>query len=114
MSRAGPPDHGPRTQEALVDDQPRPWTGPEARGSHTVCAEVLAYSFRLGNELSTPRPQYGFSGLRSGDRRCVCASRWLQACEAGCAPGVILGSTSEAACRGLPRAHLRTKGLDSN
>jgi uncharacterized protein (DUF2237 family) len=93
-------------------------TGPEDRGSHTVCAEVtaefLAYSLRVGNDLSTPRPEYGFSGLRPGDRWCVCASRWLQAYEAGCAPGVILRSTNEAACTIVPRAYLLTKGLDVN
>ena len=58
-------------------------TGPDDLGSHTVCAvvssEFLTYQRRVGNDLSTPRPEYGFPGLRPGDRWCVVASRWLQA-----------------------------------
>lgn len=74
-------------------------TGPEDRGNHTVCAEMteefLAFSFSCGNDLSTPRPEYGFTGLKPGDRWCMCASRWLEASEAGLAPPVILESTHE-------------------
>jgi uncharacterized protein (DUF2237 family) len=74
-------------------------TGPDDTGSHTVCAqmtdEFLAYSISRGNDLSTPQPQYGFSGLVAGDRWCVCASRWLEASEAGFAPPVILESCHE-------------------
>ena len=69
-------------------------TGPEDNGSHTVCAqmtdEFLAYSISRGNDLSTPRPQHGFNGLKAGDRWCLCAARWLEASEAGFAPPVIL------------------------
>jgi len=69
-------------------------TGIEDTGNHTVCAqmtdEFLAYSISRGNDLSTPRPQYGFAGLVAGDRWCVCAARWLEASEAGFAPPVIL------------------------
>lgn len=69
-------------------------TGPNDNGSHTVCAQVtdefLAYSISRGNDLSTPRPKYGFEGLKAGDRWCVCAARWLEASEAGFAPPVIL------------------------
>lgn len=69
-------------------------TGSEDNGSHTVCAqmtdEFLAYSISRGNDLSTPRPEYGFVGLKAGDRWCVCAARWLEASEAGFAPPVIL------------------------
>jgi hypothetical protein len=69
-------------------------TGPNDNGSHTVCAQVtdefLAYSISRGNDLSTPRPEYGFEGLKAGDRWCVCAARWLEASEAGFAPPVIL------------------------
>jgi len=72
-------------------------TGPEDVGSHTVCAlmteEFLAFSVSRGNDLSTPRPEYGFQGLVAGDRWCVCAARWLEASEAGFAPPVILEST---------------------
>lgn len=69
-------------------------TGPDDAGSHTVCAqmtdEFLAFSISSGNDLSTPRPEYGFDGLKAGDRWCVCAARWLEASEAGFAPPVIL------------------------
>ena len=76
-------------------------TGPEDAGGHTVCAivseEFLEFSRRAGNDLSTPRPQLGFAGLAAGDRWCVCASRWLEADEAGCAPPVVLAATHERA-----------------
>lgn len=69
-------------------------TGIDDSGSHTICAqmtdEFLAFSISRGNDLSTPRPEYGFSGLVAGDRWCVCASRWLEASEAGFAPPVVL------------------------
>lgn len=67
-------------------------------GSHTVCAvmtaEFLAFSKARGNDLSTPRPEFGFPGLKPGDRWCVCALRWKEACEAGVAPPVVLRATS--------------------
>ena len=76
-------------------------TGPEDVGSHTVCAivteEFLAFSRRAGNDLSTPQPGLGFPGLQPGDRWCVCAARWLEAHEAGCAPPVLLAATHERA-----------------
>ena len=69
-------------------------TGPNDNGNHTVCAQVtdefLAYSISRGNDLSTARLEYGFEGLKAGDRWCVCAARWLEASEAGFAPPVIL------------------------
>jgi hypothetical protein len=72
-------------------------TGPEDLGSHTVCAtmtaEFLQFSALAGNDLSTPRPDWGFPGLTPGDRWCVCASRWLEAYDAGCAPRVVLAAT---------------------
>jgi uncharacterized protein (DUF2237 family) len=72
-------------------------TGPEDVGRHTVCAvmtvEFLSFSRTAGNDLSTPRPEWGFPGLRPGDRWCVCAARWLEAHRAGCAPPVVLGAT---------------------
>jgi uncharacterized protein (DUF2237 family) len=74
-------------------------TGPEDVGSHTVCVQVteefLAFSISRGNDLSTPRPEYGFKGLKPGDRWCVCAARWLEASEAGFAPPVILEACHE-------------------
>ncbi|MEO0480116.1 MAG: DUF2237 domain-containing protein [Planctomycetota bacterium] len=76
-------------------------TGEHDHGSHTVCAEVTAefleFSKSRGNDLSTPRPEYGFPGLNPGDSWCLCASRWLEAQRAGCAPLVKLEATHEAA-----------------
>ena len=72
-------------------------TGSEDIGVHSVCARVtedfLAYSREQGNDLSTPRPEHGFAGLRPGDRWCLCALRWLEAYEAGVAPPVVLEAT---------------------
>ncbi len=72
-------------------------TGPGDDGVHTVCAvvtkEFLKFSKAAGNDLSTPFPQYGFPGLKPGDRWCLCATRWKEAYEAGMAPQVILAST---------------------
>jgi len=72
-------------------------TGPQDRGLHTVCAlmtaEFLALSKYLGNDLSTPRPEYGFDGLQPGDQWCLCASRFLQAHKEGAAPKVRLDAT---------------------
>jgi len=69
-------------------------------GLHTVCAivtaEFLAFSKARGNDLSTPRPEYGFPGLRPGDRWCLCAARWQEAFEAGVAPRVVLAATHAA------------------
>lgn len=70
---------------------------PHDAGVHVVCAVVtdsfLEYSKQQGNDLSTPRPEYGFAGLRAGDRWCLCASRWAEALEAGVAPKVVLEAT---------------------
>lgn len=68
-------------------------------GKHTVCAEMtdefLAFSQAQGNDLISPRPEYGFPGLKAGDRWCVCASRWVEASEAGYAPPVVLEACHE-------------------
>lgn len=93
-------------------------TGPQDAGSHTVCARVtaefLAYSGSRGNDLSTPRPEYRFRGLKPGDRWCLCASRWMEAWQAGVAPPVVLEATHEAALRIVPlealRAHAYLQG----
>jgi len=81
-------------------------TGPEDLGSHTVCAvmteEFLAFSVETGNDLSTPRPEWGFPGLQPDDRWCVCASRWLEAHAAGIAAPVILAATHERALEVVP------------
>lgn len=75
-------------------------TGPEDRGTHVVCAQMttafLAFTKARGNDLSTPRPAYNFPGLEPGDRWCLCAARWKEAYEAGCAPPVVLEATHPA------------------
>jgi len=76
-------------------------TGPEDTGMHTVCAVMtdafLVYSKLAGNDLSTPRPEFGFPGLRAGDRWCLCVGRWREALAAGVAPPVVLEATHEEA-----------------
>lgn len=73
----------------------------EDQGSHTVCAvmteEFLAFSKYVGNDLSTPRPEFGFPGLKAGDHWCLCAGRFLQAHDEGCAPKVRLAATHRKA-----------------
>ncbi|MEQ9461668.1 MAG: DUF2237 domain-containing protein [Phycisphaeraceae bacterium] len=72
-------------------------TGADDVGLHTVCARVtaafLSFSKQAGNDLSTPRPEYSFPGLKAGDRWCVCVERWKEALEAGVAPPVVLEAT---------------------
>lgn len=72
-------------------------TDASDRGLHVVCAvmsaEFLAFSKARGNDLSTPRPEFDFPGLRPGDRWCLCATRWLEAWQAGMAPFVVLEAT---------------------
>ena len=85
-------------------------TCAEDTGSHTVCAvmtaEFLAFSKYVGNDLSTPRPEYAFPGLRPGDRWCLCAGRFLQAAEEGVAPKVNLAATHRRALEIVPLAVL--------
>jgi uncharacterized protein (DUF2237 family) len=86
-------------------------TGPEDTGRHTVCSLVseafLEFSREVGNDLSTPRPEFEFPGLKPGDRWCVCAARWKQAWENGAAPLVILGSTHQATLKLIPLSVLQ-------
>lgn len=86
-------------------------TCTEDRGSHTVCveltAEFLAWSKYVGNDLSTPRPEFRFPGLRPGDRWCLCASRFLQAHDEGCAPNVRLRATHARVTDIVPLAVLK-------
>jgi uncharacterized protein (DUF2237 family) len=90
-------------------------TGPQDVGSHTVCAQMteafLDYSRRRGNDLVTPAPEYGFPGLKPGDRWCVCAARWLEAAEAGVAPPVVLAATHARALQKLALADLEYHAL---
>lgn len=91
-------------------------TGPEDLGSHTVCtrvtAEFLEFSRSRGNDLSTPRPEFGFAGLKPGDQWCLCAARWQEAFEAGVAPRVVLSATHAAALRICKLADLKKHALD--
>ncbi len=86
-------------------------TSDQDAGSHTVCAvmtaEFLAYSKYVGNDLSTPMPAYGFAGLKPGDRWCLCAGRFLQAHDEGCAPKVHLEATHKRALEIVPLEVLR-------
>ena len=82
-------------------------TGPDDRGVHVVCAvmteDFLTYTKAQGNDLSTPRPQYNFPGLKPGDGWCLCAARWMEAYEAEVAPPVKLDATHEKALDIIPR-----------
>jgi uncharacterized protein (DUF2237 family) len=91
-------------------------TGPQDRGSHTVCAvmtsEFLAYSKSAGNDLSTPMPDFGFPGLKPGDRWCLCAPRWQEAFEAGKAPKVVLAASHEGALDYAKLSDLKKYAVD--
>ena len=91
-------------------------SGPDDLGRHTVCAVVSAEFLQmqqdLGNDLSTPRPEYGFPGLKPGDRWCVVAVRWMQAYQAGAASGVVLAATNERALEVVPMEALRQHAVD--
>jgi uncharacterized protein len=111
MRRFDPHEHARNVMgEKLQPCSERPKTGffrdgccntsPEDVGVHTVCvvmtAEFLEFSKARGNDLSTPMPEFGFPGLKSGDRWCLCAPRWREALDAGRAPQVVLAATHEA------------------
>ena len=93
-------------------------TSEEDFGMHTVCARMtstfLEFSKSQGNDLSTPRPEFGFDGLQPGDRWCLCAARWLEAFREGCAPRVSLTSTHKAALTIIPLDALKQCALDLN
>jgi uncharacterized protein (DUF2237 family) len=90
-------------------------TGPEDRGIHVVCAEVtaefLAFSQQRGNDLSTPAPQWGFPGLKPGDRWCLCVDRWKEALDAGVAPRVVLEATHSNALKEVELQELQQYAL---
>ena len=91
-------------------------TGGDDRGVHVVCARVtdefLAFSASVGNDLSTPRSEFGFDGLRDGDQWCLCASRWVEALEAGVAPPVVLAATHVGALEWCQLEDLVAHALD--
>lgn len=92
-------------------------TGPADHGLHTVCAvmtaEFLALSKYLGNDLSTPRPEFGFAGLKPGDRWCLCAVRFLQAHDEGAAPQVHLAASHRRTLEVVPLEILRLCALEA-
>lgn len=91
-------------------------TGPDDRGSHTICAvvtsEFLEHQRSIGNDLSTPRPQFRFPGLAPGDRWCVTARNWLQAHADGAAAFVVLASTHERVLDIVPLDVLQEHAVD--
>ncbi|MCL2925730.1 MAG: DUF2237 domain-containing protein [Trichodesmium sp. MAG_R04] len=93
-------------------------TGVSDVGSHLICAELtedfLEFTKRRGNDLSTPRPEYLFPGLKSGDRWCLCVSRWKEALNSGVAPPVILSATHQKALEVLPLEVLQEHSLTIN
>ena len=91
-------------------------TDEDDHGRHVICvratAEFLAFSREAGNDLSTPRPEYRFAGLKPGDGWCLCAVRWREALEAGFAPPVRLTATHEAALRYVSLEALTKHAID--
>lgn len=91
-------------------------TGPQDVGSHTICAvvtaEFLEHQRQIGNDLSTPRPEYRFPGLVPGDRWCVTAVNWARAYQDGVAAPVVLAATNEAVLRIVPLAALQEHAVD--
>jgi len=91
-------------------------TSATDRGSHTVCvvmtAEFLAFSKSCGNDLSTPRPEFGFDGLKPGDQWCLCAARFVESYEAGMAPRVKLMATHKRALEIVSLDYLREHAVE--
>jgi uncharacterized protein (DUF2237 family) len=91
-------------------------TGPEDLGAHTICAvvtaEFLEHQRSIGNDLSTPRPEYRFPGLNPGDRWCVTAGNWLRAHQDGCAAPVVLAGTHERTLDVVPIEALHQHAVD--
>ena len=93
-------------------------TCAEDQGSHTVCAvmtaDFLTFSRSVGNDLSTPRPEFGFGGVSPGDQWCLCAARFLQAWQAGRAPRIRLRATHRRALEIVPLDVLREYAVERN
>lgn len=93
-------------------------TGDHDSGSHTICVhisdEFLQYTLSRGNDLGTPRPEFGFPGLKPGDHWCVCASRWREAYNNKMAPKVLLARTHQKALKIVPMDILRQYAIDLN
>ena len=92
-------------------------TGPDDRGSHTICAvvtaEFLEHQRGIGNDLTSPMPAYRFPGLKPGDRWCLCAPRWKEALDAGAAPQVVLESTHEETLAIVPLGVLKDHAVEA-
>lgn len=92
------------------------WAGDDGQARHLVCCEMtiafLEYSLSVGNDLSTPRPEFAFPGLMPGDRWCVHADRFVQAWKAGAAPRIALLATHEAMLKQVPLAELKKLAFD--
>ncbi|MEI5673096.1 MULTISPECIES: DUF2237 family protein [Nocardioides] len=90
--------------------------GPDDVGLHAICAivtrEFLDHQASVGNDLTTPRPEYGFAGLHPGDPWCVVAARWRQSYEAGAATPVVLAATNQRALEIVPLDVLRDHAVD--
>jgi uncharacterized protein (DUF2237 family) len=90
--------------------------GPKDRGVHAVCVRMTAaflnFCMQAGNDLATPHPEWGFPGLKPGDRWCLCAGRWQEALDAGCAPEVFLASTSDEALTVVRLEDLKRYAVD--
>ena len=86
-------------------------TGPDDLGRHIICVRVtesfLEFSRTVGNDLSTPRPEFAFAGLKPGDRWCLCAPRWKEALDAGAAPQLVLEATHEETLAIVPLGVLK-------
>lgn len=93
-------------------------TSAQDVGSHTVCVQItrefLEFSRFRGNDLSTPRPEFGFAGLKPGDRWCLCAARWKEAYDAGMAPRVYLRATHQRALEVVALSTMREFAADLN
>jgi uncharacterized protein (DUF2237 family) len=92
-------------------------TGADDVGRHTVCIlatdEFLDFSKAVGNDLSTPRPEFGFPGVKDGDKWCLCVTRWQEAFEAGMAPMVDLSATHESALQVVKLEDLKRFAAES-
>jgi uncharacterized protein (DUF2237 family) len=93
-------------------------TGDDDLGAHVVCvrvtAEFLAFSQARGNDLTTPHPEFGFRGLKPGDKWCLCAARWVEALEEGLAPQLVLAATHEVMLEYAPLDELKKYAIDLN
>jgi uncharacterized protein (DUF2237 family) len=93
-------------------------TDDEDLGAHVICvrvtAEFLAFSQARGNDLSTPHPEFGFPGLKPGDRWCLCGARWVEAWQAGIAPRVVLAATHESMLDYVALDELKKYAIDLN